>query len=220
MRLSSAAFAFGPLVAAVGSMALMTIAFVTPVPAAQPILDQDPQIAEAFSEVSLPLPSPDQIIFCHGYGCKFRTAVALSAADHTRLAAIMAPGKASAEAERRSAAAAVAWFDRLAGPMAGTSNHLARAGVAHAGESGQLDCIDSSRNTMSVLMVLDDLKLLRHHRVDAPVARGFLLDGKAPHVTAVLAEQRSARQWAVDSWTRPGGQPPEVVPLDRWMDMD
>lgn len=196
------------------------VAWISAAPAAQPMLQADPQIAESFTEVSLPRPSAEQIIFCHGYGCKFRTPVALSAAEHKRLAAIMAPGKASPEAERVAAAAAVAWFDRLAGPVAGTSNHLARAGVAHAGERGQLDCIDSSRNTMSLLLVLDDLKLLRHHRVDAPVARGFLLDGKAPHVTAVLAEQRSARQWAVDSWTRSGGQPPEVVPLDRWMGMD
>jgi hypothetical protein len=213
MRSSSAALSI--LVAALGGMALISVA-----PAAQPISQPDPQIAEAFTEVSLPRPSADQIIFCHGYGCKFRTPVALSPAEHKRLAAIMAPGKRSPEAERAAAAAAVAWFDRLAGPIAGTTNHLARAGVTHAGERAQLDCIDSSRNTMSLLLVLSDLNLLRHHRVDAPVARGFLLDGKAPHVTAVLAEQRNARQWAVDSWTRPGGQPPEVVPLDRWMNMD
>jgi len=213
MRLSSAIF--GSFAALIGILAGVPAA-----PGAQPALQPDAQITEAFTEVSLPRPSPEQIIFCHGYGCKFRTPIALSAAEHKRLTAIMAPGKTSPEAERVAAAAAVAWFDRLAGPIAGTSNHMARAGMHHAGERGQLDCIDSSRNTMSLLLVLDDLKLLRHHRVDAPVARGYLLDGKAPHVTAVLAERRGARQWAIDSWTRAGGQPPEVVPLERWMTME
>jgi len=45
----------------------------------------------------------------------------------------------------------------------------------------QFDCSDSSRNTTSLPLVLDQLNLLRHHDVDLPEARGFFLDGRPPH---------------------------------------
>ena len=91
-----------------------------------------------------------------------------------------------------------------------------RAGAEHLFDTGQFDCIDSSRNTTSLLLVLDQLKLLRYHDVDVPVARGFLIDGRYPHVTAVLVEKASGTKWAVDSWTVGYGQDLEIMPLERW----
>jgi hypothetical protein len=79
-----------------------------------------------------------------------------------------------------------------------------------------MDCIDTSRNTTSLLLVLEQLHLLRHHKVEGPEARGFLLDGRGPHATAVLLDTQSGREWAVDSWTHNYGERPDVLPLDEW----
>jgi hypothetical protein len=83
-------------------------------------------------------------------------------------------------------------------------------------DAHQFDCIDSSRNTTSLLMLLDQLSLLRYHDVDEPEA----VDGRPPHATAVLTERATGRKWSVDSWTVGYGQALEVMPLDRWKDLD
>jgi hypothetical protein len=180
----------------------------------------DAAVAAAFAELSLPVPTGGQAIICHGYNCKFRTPVMLTPADRAQLAGLMAKGRASPAAERAAAANAVAWFDRRFARIAGIDRRLARAGFVHAGERDQVDCVDSSRNTMSVLVLLAEMKLLQHHEVDAPKSRGFIALVQAPHTTAVLRETKGGRQWAVDSWTRVSGQPPEVMLLETWFKLN
>jgi hypothetical protein len=172
-------------------------------------------IAEAYASVSLSPPTTRLIIVCHDFGCAKRTPIGLSSGDFATLSSLLAPGRASAEAERRAIAAAGAWFDRRVGPAAGTTHRIARANGA--GEQvGQMDCIDTSRNSTSLLLILEQLHLLRHHKVEAPEARGFLLDGRGPHATAVLTDIHTGKQWAVDSWTHKYGERPDVIPLDVW----
>jgi hypothetical protein len=170
---------------------------------------------------SVTAPTPDAVFVCHGFGCKYRTEVDLTASDHAKLAQLLAAGQASAAAERRAVAEAGAWFDRRVGPVAGTTNHVVRAGVEHMfNTTGQFDCIDSSRNTTSLLLLLDQLKLLRYHDVDVPVARGLLINGQYPHATAVLTEKSTGIKWSVDSWTVGYGQDLEIMPLERWKTLD
>ena len=64
--------------------------------------------------------------------------------------------------------------------------------------------------------MLDQLKLLRHHDVDAPEARGYFIDGRPPHATAVLVEKATGTKWSINSWTVGYGQALEVMPLERW----
>jgi len=87
-------------------------------------------------------------------------------------------------------------------------------------DTHQFDCIDTSRNTTSLLMVLDQLGLLRYHDVDEPEARGYMVDGRPPHATAVLVERATGKKWSIDSWTVGYGQALEVMPLERWKDLD
>ena len=53
------------------------------------------------------------------------------------------------------------------------------------------------------------------------VARGFFLDGRYPHATAVLAESAvpatPRTQWAIDSWPTANAEPPVIQRLDRWL---
>jgi hypothetical protein len=171
----------------------------------------------AYAELSLKRPTTASVIVCHGFGCTYRTEIGLGSGDRARLATLLTAGQASAEAERRAIATAVVWFDRRVGPQAGTTHRIARAGVMTKTGPGQMDCIDTSRNTTSLFLILDQLRLLRHHQVDGPVARGYLLDGRGLHATAVLRETRSGKKWAVDNWTRNYGERPDVMPLEQWM---
>lgn len=171
----------------------------------------------SFSEhYSLPQATPSLIVICHGFGCQERTPVGLSSADIAQLNRLMAPGRASASAERRAVATAVAWLDRRVGPEAGTAGRSARAiGV---GDPRQMDCIDTTHNNHSLFQILDALHLLHHHTVRPPAGRGLLLNGQTPHATAVLRETRDQRDWAFDNWTHKYGDLPDVLPLDTWLD--
>jgi hypothetical protein len=183
--------------------------------------DRSSVIAATYPQYSVSPPTTSQIVVCHDFGCQGRTVLAVTAGDRQQLAGIMAAGRASAQAERAAIAQAGAWFDRRIARAAGTVNHVARANAAYVFRSeGQLDCIDTSRNTTTLLLLLDMLHLLHHHSVEAPRARGFLFDGKAPHATAVLLERATGKRWSVDAWTRAYGQKPEIMALDRWLDED
>jgi hypothetical protein len=175
-------------------------------------LAADPLVARRYRELSLVQPTPAQIVICHGFDCRLRAEVGLTAGDRAHLADVLASGRASPAAERRSVARAIAWFDRRVGPAAGTTHRVARASFAQS-SPGQMDCIDTSSNTTSMLLVLEQLHLLRHHRVGAPVARGNVL---SPHATGVLTEIKTGTAWAVDTWTHNYGELPDVKLLAVW----
>src|SRR5437667_2100323 len=107
-------------------------------------------IAAHFADYSLPVPTPSAVIVCHGFGCRYRTEVGLGQAEHRKLAEILAAGKASPQAELKAVGLAVAWFDRLVGPAAGTESRVALADFRHYGDPHQFDCVDSSLNPTSV----------------------------------------------------------------------
>ena len=177
----------------------------------------DLSIASAYAGLSLTLPTTKLVVVCHGFGCDYRTDIGLSVDDRAQLAQLLAPGRASADAERRAVAVAAVWFDRRVGPAAGTTRRIARAGVLTQQGRGQMDCIDTSRNMTSLFLIIDQLHLFHYHKVEGPEARGFLLDGRGPHATAVLRDIHTGRKWAIDSWTHRYGERPDVLPLDQWM---
>ncbi|MBS0248873.1 MAG: hypothetical protein JSR61_19825 [Proteobacteria bacterium] len=181
---------------------------------------QDAVASAAYSGLSLSAPTTSELTVCHGFGCQYRAELGITAADRAALTRLMAAGHGSAANEREAVAAAGAWFDRRIAQVAGTAGHVARANRAYMYDKRQFDCIDTSRNTTSLLLLLQELGLLRYHTVDAPEARGHIFDFKAPHATAVLVEKGSGTKWSVDAWTRAYGQAPEIMPLDRWMDAD
>src|SRR5215475_5294095 len=88
-------------------------------------------------------PPTSRIVFvCHGFGCKYRAEWDLTDGDRAKLAHLLAVGRSSPEAERKAVAAAGAWFDKRVGPVAGTQNHVARAGAKHMYDVHHFDCID------------------------------------------------------------------------------
>jgi hypothetical protein len=177
----------------------------------------DPAVMASFREWSLAPPSPARVFVCHGFGCNFRTEIALGSGDRAQMAAIMASGSASAQAERAAIGRTEAWFERRIAPITGTTMRVARAGPlagVGAGNPGQFDCIDTMVNTNSLLLVLTQLKLLRHHTIAAPVSRFLWNEG--PHNTAVIKDRKTNDLWTVDPWTHKGSEVPDIWPLAKW----
>ncbi|XYK81089.1 MAG: hypothetical protein ROO70_02480 [Labrenzia sp.] len=162
-------------------------------------------------------PKASKIYICHGFGCAYKTPVGYSRQDLARLRAILASGRASPSAERQAIATAVAWQERRVAATVGSEEDVGGFDIENAGVSGQMDCIDESTNTTSLLLVAQKHKMLRHYRVSAPVARGFFLDGRYPHATATITEKKTGTVYAVDSWVHENGKRPDITPIERWL---
>jgi hypothetical protein len=81
---------------------------------------------------------------------------------------------------------------------------------------GRLDCVDSASNTTTYLRILQDLGQLPGWTVTGPEVRN-LLDLHGVHWTAVVIDGKSGTRWSVDSWFRPHGHLPFVMPLADWV---
>jgi hypothetical protein len=161
-------------------------------------------------------PSATTAVVCHGFGCQLRTSVKLSAADLGTLRRLLADGARSPAAEREATRAAIAWAEKRVAPTVGSANDVGGLDIWNAGKPGQMDCIDEATNTTSYLLIAQEQGFLRHHTVARPVSRGFFLDGRYPHATAVVVETASGTAYAIDSWPHPNGVEPDVMTLDAW----
>jgi hypothetical protein len=151
---------------------------------------------------------------CHGYSCSFRTRLELGPGDLKDIASILRSGASSAAAERRAISKAVQYYERRATAAVGIRDR-AKGDFSGGRERGQMDCIDESTNTTSLLELLESRGMLRHHTVQRKVSRGFLADRRYPHFTAVIAD-KAGQKWAVDSWYESAGGAPDIMPLARW----
>jgi hypothetical protein len=178
------------------------------------------EMRQMYASTNTSPPTATQMMICHGFVCRKRAILHFSPADRAALRGIMAAGQASPAAERKAVAEVVRWFDRRAGAMVGTSRRVARADFRNGDDDGNFDCFDTTRNTVSLLLVLNEWRLLRHHSVGDPEFRGNILKGQTPHNTAVLIEKKGGQRWVVDMWTTGYNKPPDVMPLDKWVTLD
>jgi hypothetical protein len=174
-------------------------------------------LVELYASVSIHPPSAERMTVCYGFVCRRRYIFDFTPADQKRLSEIMAPGRASAEAERKAVQQAVVWFDRRMGPLIGTARRIAYADFRYFDDKHNFDCYDTTRNTTSLLLVLQEWGLLRHHVVSEPRYRGNFLMLQTPHNTAVLADRNTGRMWVVDMWTKAYGELPDVMLVEQWL---
>ena len=177
-------------------------------------------LAALYSSVSIFPPSARSMTVCYGFTCRRREILDFTAGDRSALTGIMAAGRASAAAERAAVQKAVVWFDRRMGPVLGTNKRVARADFRHFDASHNYDCWDTTRNTTSLLLVLQQWGLLKYHDVGEPRYRGNPLMLQTPHNTAVMVERATKTDWVVDLWTRGYLQPPEVMTAEKWVKED
>jgi len=115
---------------------------------------------------------------------------------------------------------AVIWFDRRMGPVIGTDKRVAKADFRYFDDKHNFDCWDTTRNTTSLLLVLQEWGLFKYHVVGNPHYRGNALVLQTPHNTAVLVEKATKVEWVVDLWPRGYAQPPDVMTVEKWVTED
>jgi len=157
---------------------------------------------------------------CYGFVCRRREILNFTPADRNALTRILAAGHASAAAERAAVQKAVIWFDRRMGPVIGTNKRVAKADFRYFDDKHNYDCWDTTRNTTSLLLVMQGWGLFKYHVVGNPHYRGNALVLQTPHNTPVLREKATGTKWVVDLWTVGYAQKPEVMTVEQWMPLD
>jgi len=193
-------------------------AIAAPMPAAAVELSA-PQAA-LYTTVSIYPPSAQRMTVCYGFVCRRREILDFSPGDRSALTKILAAGHASAAAERAAVQKAVIWFDRRMGPVIGTEKRVAKADIRAFDDKHNYDCWDTTRNTTSLLLVLQEWGLLKYHTVGDPHYRGNALVFQTPHNTAVLVDRATKVEWVVDMWPRAYSQPPDVMTVEQWVTED
>jgi hypothetical protein len=161
------------------------------------------------------LDSVKQVKVCSGFGCIYQQTLTFSSDDIEHIGIVMAKGTASPEQERASLSELVAWKERLAQKRLKMRRDTRLSYQRDAGIRGQMDCVDESSNTLAFVRFLEAEGLLRHHKAKRIAERGFLFDGRYPHKTAIVIDS-SNKEWAIDSWKKHGGEPPQVVAYSIW----
>jgi len=159
----------------------------------------------------------DTVYICHGFGCEYRKPVSFSKADQHQLKSILKRGRKSAEAERIAISKAVQWQEKRVGPVVGSSNDIGGLDMSNGNVQGHMDCIDEATNTTSLLVYAEAKGRLKYHRVTRPASRGYFVDGKYPHASAVIVDETTNTPWVVDSWRLSNGKPPDILHLSRWL---
>ena len=154
-----------------------------------------PAIAQMYAAVEAVPPTASQMMVCYGFVCRLRYFLYFTPADRAAIAGMMAKGAKSAADERKALQQVFVWFDRRAGKAVGTDKRIARADIRHRAADTNFDCFDTTRNAVSLLLVLREWGLLRHHTIEDPRFRGNLFVGQTPHNTAVLKEKAGGKEW-------------------------
>ena len=186
------------------------------VPSAEAI-EMSREVAALYSSVSIYPPSAKSMTVCYGFVCRRREILNFAPGDRSALARILASGHASAVAERAAVQKAVVWLDRRMGPIIGTNKRVAKADFRYFDDKHNYDCWDTTRNTTSLLLVLQEWHLLKYHVVGDPHYRGNTLVLQTPHNTAVLVDRATKIEWVVDPWPRGYLQPPDVMTVQKWV---
>ena len=198
-------------------MATLTVLAAPAAPGLAGPIEMSRAVADLYTSVSIYPPSASQMTVCYGFVCRRRHMLDFTAGDRAALTAIMNGGRGSAAAERAAVQRAVVWFDRRVGPILGTDKRVPKADFRYRDDAHNYDCWDTTRNTTSLLLVLQQWGLLKFHSVGDPKYRGNALVLQMPHNTAVLLERATKVEWAVDLWTRGYLQPPDVMIVTKWV---
>ena len=160
-------------------------------------------------------PKPKQFSVCFNHSCKETANIGISPADWQRVHALFKQLPKSPKEERKRIGDAVALMEQVVGPITNTSNDKAYNFRGMMAGGNQQDCIDESTNSTTYLTMMEQDGLLRFHKVKSTSTRGWFIMGH-PHTTAVIRDNKSGIDYAVDSWFHDNGVKPEIIPLKLW----
>lgn len=160
---------------------------------------------------------PQAFTLCHGYSCTQKSAAGFSDAEWKNVLATFRSNPAKdAAAERVKIGKAIALMERYSGAKTGTDDDDAEA-TGRKRNRMQLDCIDETINTTHYIGFLEKAGALKFHESAEPTHRGYLIDGKWPHNTAVIRDTVSGELFVVDSFYRKNGEEPHIMPRTTWL---
>ena len=99
-------------------------------------------------------PTTERLVVCHGYGCTRREVIAIDTDWFARIGAAMRAGRTSPAAEREALRAAIRTYTASLSRHLGGEPDAAKSPPSLSGAHGQMDCLDVSANTTSLLLVL------------------------------------------------------------------
>ena len=162
--------------------------------------------------LSSPVVAAPYFVQCYDFGCKTTQELHYSAANWDEIRALFTPAIVDSATEKQAIRRAVATMERISGELSGTFRDK---GGNYPGYDiiRQMDCVDESTNTFQYLSALEELKLLKWHRVDPKQRRivWFLT-----HWSATITDIESGEKFVVDSWYRDNGELPYIQPLADW----
>ena len=176
-------------------------------------------IDDHYAQFKARMPEADSVFVCSAYGCRTQTQFKFTSADIATLQSMMSEKKTATPVdERKAVAATLAWMERRVGDVVGTSADRPGDDLAGNGDPTQMDCVDIATNLTSYLLILERHQLLHHHRVGSVFAKEDLRRGISGwlHFAAILIENQSKQEWAVDGWQLASGKPPEIVEREKW----
>ncbi len=160
--------------------------------------------------------TPEQFSICHGYSCTYKSKAGFTKAEWNKIAGILKSKSKDAGTERSKIAKTISLMETYTGKKTGTDIDM-EAAVSRKSDNYQLDCIDETVNSTQYLKMLQKAGLLKLHEPASPTHRGYLVDGKWPHNTAVIREVKTGEEFVVDSFYRANGGEPYIVPRADWL---
>lgn len=182
------------------------------VPAIQ-VIRNNKHIMDARTTPFIRYPDYRKFSICHGNTCQYIISLSLTPVEWRQVSELFSEVN-SAEEEREQIRQAIGLLEVIIGEKTGTGMDRGENAASGTPE-GQMDCVDESTNTTVYLSLMQRENLLQWHRVQYRVSRG-VASLQWPHFTAVIRDIKSGLPYAVDSWFLDNGNPPFIVPLDKW----
>lgn len=159
-------------------------------------------------------PSLGSFEICQGGGCTHFDVLSLSPAEWDNVTRLFTPSPQTAEVERAAIAQAIGVLEDIVGTKIGTAAD--RAGTFNNSDYlHQQDCNDEAINSTTYMRLMQQAGLMQFHQILDTRTRKFFLTGW-PHSAAVIKEEGSQAEYAVDSWFYDNGYPATIVPMATW----
>ncbi len=160
--------------------------------------------------------TPQNFAVCSGYSCYYRTPAKMTKGQWKRVLRSFKPAAKTPEKERTQIARAMKRIEIYAGKSSGLTDDKPKAETFEEERETQMDCIDETINASLYLDFIHEADILKFHEKAPPVHRGFFVDGAWPHNSAAIRDKETKEVFVVDSYYRPHGNEPYIIPLKTW----
>lgn len=158
--------------------------------------------------------SPARFPVCSAHSCQQKDWVSLNETEWQQVKQQFLPPASTPLRERGNIIKAIRQMEKLVGEKTKTQNDAPMTAYSGA-RTGQMDCYDEAKNTATYVQILINEGLVRLHKLDGRVRRGFFFGGW-PHTAAVLTERFGKERFVIDSWFLKNGKAPYILPVSTW----